>query len=95
MSRLPKITIKCPSCQGDGIYKRPTSITRDQIPYCFRCNGAGKLTVTHRQAQKMAEDSTRYPLSKLAKVKTPEGYRLVPYGKRNLNWMNEEIEIPF
>ena len=77
-----RITINCPDCKGDGLYKRPTSYTRDGIPFCFRCDGTGKLIVTHRKAQKIAESLACYPFSKLVKVKTPEGIKLVPYNQK-------------
>lgn len=35
--------IKCPSCGGDGLYKRHTSYTRDGKPFCFRCDGTGQI----------------------------------------------------
>lgn len=33
----------CPSCEGDGLFKRPTPYTVDGRPICFRCKGSGLL----------------------------------------------------
>ncbi len=33
----------CPSCKGDGLYKRHTSYRVNGKPICFRCNGSGKV----------------------------------------------------
>ena len=33
----------CPSCGGDGLYKRVTSYRVNGKPICFRCKGSGKV----------------------------------------------------
>ena len=33
----------CPSCSGDGLFKRHTSYTVDGKPICFRCWGSGRI----------------------------------------------------
>ena len=33
----------CPSCGGDGLFKRPTPYTENGKPICFRCWGSGRI----------------------------------------------------
>jgi hypothetical protein len=43
----PKLIVSknCPSCGGDGLYKRHTSYTVGGKPICFRCEGTGTILV--------------------------------------------------
>ena len=36
----------CSYCHGSGLYKRHTSYTRDGKPFCFKCDGVGKILVS-------------------------------------------------
>lgn len=44
--------VVCPSCKGSGLYTRHTSYTRNGKPFCFRCNGTGKVSRSQLQLSK-------------------------------------------
>lgn len=88
-----KALVNCTSCGGDGLYKRHTSYTREGLPYCFRCNGTGKVLVPVTQAFAVG------PYVKLARVKTVDTgrWKLVPWNDRKVQWYDSlaNFEYPY